>query len=348
MAIWSYYRGAESLDIKVGYRCNNECIHRVVDPVRHKIAKERGQEDLSTTDVEALIDSAVWSDVHEVVLTGGEVSIRKDFEHLVRYAAGRGLRTLIQSNGRIFSQRKLCERIADIDPVFFVIALHASVAEIHDAITHRRGSFHQTCAGIRNLRDIGKEVAAKIVLTRANLGEMVATADLAKGLNVNEFCVVFPHALDFPRARFLDVVPTYNDVREEILTLAEYVDSISLPTTYESIPYCVADDCLSLWKGSCDLRSSIRSRRVLDVNEATQFDWESLRPAMKCKPITCAECVFDKFCEGPWREYVDAFGFGEFQPVGRDKVAGFLVNAEVVAGQGEGGEFYPPNPTTGA
>jgi MoaA/NifB/PqqE/SkfB family radical SAM enzyme len=209
----------------------------------------------------------------------------------------------------------------------FVVALHGSRADIHDRITRRRGSFHQTCTAIRNLRTINKEVAAKIVLSKLNRGELLATARLARSLGVNEFCVVFPHALDFPREQFLRIVPNYMDVQGEVREVCLYAEAEGLPTTFETIPYCIVPDQPAFWKRSCDLRSATLPRReqgplAADIDD--RFDWEELRPTMKEKADSCRTCVFDPICEGPWREYVDAFGFDEFRQIPPESVAGFL------------------------
>ncbi len=326
MAIWSYRRGTDTFDIKVGYNCNNECVHCVVHPVRQRIADDQERQDLNTGEVEELIDTAIRAQAKTVVLTGGEVTIRDDFVHLLQYAAAQGLKILIQTNARMLARRDLCEALTDFSDLVFVVALHASSAEVHDSITRRRGSFDQTCAAIRNLRAINKEVAAKIVLSKLNRGELMATSQLARNLAINEFCVVFPHALDFREEQFMRVVPRYREIQAEVREACLYSDAEAFQMTFETIPYCVLPDQPEFWRRSCDLHSAAvrRERGQSVVAFEGQFDWEQLRPTMKKKENSCAVCVFDPICEGPWREYVDAYGFDEFRPVPSHSVAPFL------------------------
>ncbi len=329
MAIWSYMRGPGTLDIKVGYRCNNRCAHCVVKPVVRRLEEDNEKSDLTTQEVLDLIDGAREAGANTIVLTGGEVTIRKDFQRLVTYAVESGMEVNIQTNGRLLSQMKNCEFLADLPGLLFIVALHASKAEIHDRITKHTGSFRQTVTAIRNLRSIDKEVAAKIVLSKFNRGELLSTALLAMQLGANEFCVAFPHALDFPVEQFQETIPTYFDVRDEVRALSEFSEREGFPATFETIPYCILPETPAFWRRNCDLLSkasfepSANPVCAPSVQE-DRFDWEELRPQMKEKAVECRTCVFDQLCEGPWREYVENYGSGEFAPVAKENATAFL------------------------
>lgn len=326
MAIWSYVRGGDTIDIKTGYSCNNRCLHCVVEPVRSKIVLDGEKQDLTTDEVVAHIDQAAGGGAKAVVLTGGEVTLRHDFLHLVRHAASCGLGVIVQTNGRRLSAPEHCEALRSVPDMLFVVALHAPRAELHDRITKRRNSFDETVAAIRNLCCIDKEVAAKIVLSRLNADEVLATARFARSLGVNEFCVVFPHALDFPDEQFREVVPRYRDLREQLSATCRYAEAEGLPVTFETVPYCVMGNDPGLWRRSCDLQSKVQQRPATGDTRVfgDRFEWDELRPTMKAKSDSCSTCVFDRLCEGPWSEYVAAFGHSEFVPVLPADVASFL------------------------
>ena len=73
-----------SYDLKVGYSCNNRCKHCVIDDSKDKLIERKENIDLTTEECIFLINKAVDLGTKYIVLTGGEVSIRKDFPDLLR------------------------------------------------------------------------------------------------------------------------------------------------------------------------------------------------------------------------------------------------------------------------
>ena len=73
-------------DIKTGFTCNNSCIHCVIAPIRDDLQNNQKELDSPTDEVKRFIDEAVARGSDTVVLTGGEVTIRKDFSEIVEYA----------------------------------------------------------------------------------------------------------------------------------------------------------------------------------------------------------------------------------------------------------------------
>lgn len=321
---WSYCRGGDVVDVKVGYRCNNRCVHCAVEWVRQGLIEDRKRADLTTEEVERLVDEATAAGAAGVVLTGGEATIRRDFPRLLRHVAGRGLRCIVQTHGGAFARQVLVDRIADIGDVSFVVALHGSSAAVHDRIAGRAGSFEETCAGIRNLTAAGKVVLVKIVILRLNQGEVVPVARLARSLGAAEFCVAFPYGV----GEQLALVRRYRALAHELRSVCAYADGEQLHLSFETMPYCVLPDLPSFWQRNCDLEALRRGRPCrLPAATADRAHWDELRPGMKEKPPACRACVFDPMCEGVWREYVAAFGVEELQPVGPRAVAEFLLES---------------------
>ena len=140
-------------DIKLGYTCNNNCIHCVIANNRKSALAVRGNVDRTTKEyMSELVDSRRRG-VNYVTFTGGEPTIRKDILELVKFATKIGLRVSIQSNGRMFNYYKFAEELSKYD-INFVIAVHSHTPEIHDSITRAKGSFKQTMNGIKNLKAI--------------------------------------------------------------------------------------------------------------------------------------------------------------------------------------------------
>ncbi|MCD6371799.1 MAG: radical SAM protein, partial [Candidatus Aenigmarchaeota archaeon] len=140
------------LDVKVGWRCNNNCIFCAQAHKRHL-------GDLSTEEVKKRILEG-WEDgCDELVLTGGEPTIRKDIFELVRYAHELGFKIIqIQSNGRMFYYKDFVKKIIEAGANEFSPAIHGHNPLIHESQTRAKGSFKQTYEGIKNLKEFGQYV----------------------------------------------------------------------------------------------------------------------------------------------------------------------------------------------
>ena len=303
---------AGKTDLKVGYACNNRCVHCVIADQRDDAAARRGRTERTTREIVAEMADARKKGFASLVLTGGEPTLRRDLPALLSAARGLGFALGLQTNGRRFADPAYTARLATF-PLTCVVALHGDTAARHDAITRAPGSFEQTVAGLRNLRAAGVRAFVKVVLSKLNAGHASAIVGLAVDLGVPLVNVAFPHALGEARRDFQAVVPRYADVVPDLLTaLARYRDQTDLGI--EAVPFCLLpgyeahvtdqpfrDACVAI------------EHRQLDQPEAR--DWREARAEMKAKPDTCRACRHDARCQGVWREYLDAFGGAELVPV---------------------------------
>ncbi|MGE5556694.1 MAG: radical SAM protein [Methanocella sp.] len=348
MTIWAYFRGSEILDIKVGYHCNNRCIHCVVEPVRQKIVDIKEKQDLSTQEIKDLMSYAKDLGLKTVVLTGGEVTIREDFKEIVAFAVEKQLKVLIQTNGRGLSSKDCRSFLESVPSLTFILAIHSSEPKIHDAITQVEGSFEETARALETLSSLHHEVIAKTVISKLNCQNLFETVRYAKKAGAKEMSIVFPHALDFSREQFEAVIPRYSLLADQIAKIATFSEAENYLVDFETIPFCICSEP-AFWYRNCDLiskfafqKSALADNSALEASQSYDglttnqdangqeggkvalFDWEVIRPNMKEKSAQCKCCVFDKVCEGPWKEYVNAFGFSEFIPLKPEEVTSVL------------------------
>jgi MoaA/NifB/PqqE/SkfB family radical SAM enzyme len=329
MHSWSYTRGAGVYEIKVGYSCNNRCKHCAIDTIQRTLTLTGQKKDLTTLEITGLIDHACRMSAKYLVLTGGEITIRQDFEYLLRYAVDCQLAPIIHTNGRIFSNTTLAQRVANIPGISFVVSLHGSQAVVHDRISGCKSSFGETYQGLLNIRKHTSALAIKLVLLKQNSGEVVPTMQLAHKIGVSEFCLAFPYAVE----QQISAVPRYSVIADEIKAGCLYAEELQLPMSFETIPYCIAASVPAMWKQNCDLLRSVRTQSIKESpleNEYLDPDWDHLRPELKVKGASCSQCVFNPICEGPWRDYADVFGFDEFVPVLPGHVQKYLLSSNQI------------------
>ena len=299
-------------DLKVGYACNNRCVHCVIADQRDAAQSQRGRTERTTREIVGQMVDARRKGFGTLVLTGGEPTLRRDLPALLAAARDLGFSLGLQTNGRRFADPAFVDRLAAFR-LTCVVALHGETAALHDAITRAPGSFDQTVAGLRNLLDAGQRVYVKVVLSRLNAGHATAIVGLAADLGVPLVNVAFPHALGEARRDFDAVVPRYADVVPDLHeALRRHAGRLDLGI--EAVPFCLLpgfeahvsdqpfrDACVAI------------EHRQLDQPDAR--DWQEARAEMKAKPASCAACRYDTRCQGVWREYLDAFGGSELVPV---------------------------------
>ena len=89
-------------DIKLGYSCNDDCIHCVVSRLR-KEAIKKNKLDLNFEEYKKEIDNLKKENFTEITVTGGEPTIRNDFIKIIEYIKKNNFKIDLQTNGRRLS-----------------------------------------------------------------------------------------------------------------------------------------------------------------------------------------------------------------------------------------------------
>ena len=298
-------------DLKTGYSCNNRCKHCVIEDSRDKLVEQKSSTDLSTEECLFWVDYAVGQGAEYIVLTGGEVTIRKDFQQLVDYCAQKGLNITIQTNGRRLHAPDVARTISAWSNIRCVVALHGACSDTHDEITQVAGSFDETCKGIRYVAQHGILTILKVVISKKNRSELPGIVKLADELDVRYICFAFPHGQGGARKRFNDVVPTYSELCPDLDSLIVAAKARHIQIEFEAIPFCMIPHDMQLVG---ELKYRFGTTLCTQVGE-DPFDWAEVRKSIKSKAPQCGHCSMGSICEGVWSEYIVAYGVSEFVPI---------------------------------
>jgi len=295
--------GHKLADLKVGYACNNNCIHCV-------IAGLRSYGDRTTAEYkQEMSDARTRADL--LVITGGEPTIRKDILDLVSHAAFLGFKRItLQTNGRMFCYMDFASGMASIARIGYVVAIHAPEAGLHDRITQVKGSFGQTVQGMRNLRGLGQDVSAKVVISKLNSGLLPEISHLLASLDVADVCFAFPHPMGNAMVFFDEVVPNITETARSLHKAIDFCDSKGMHVMSEGFPFCLMsgyERCIS--------ELNVPEREMNDIRDFYPDFNEIERTKGRAKAPSCASCRHDLSCSGPWKEYPQKFGWSEFVPV---------------------------------
>ncbi len=160
-------------EIAVTYRCNNRCTFCYAS------SPDRGDDlpEMNTAEVKVIIDR-ICDEAHCPTLsfTGGEPTLRPDLAELVAYAAAKGMRVNLITNGVLCSDAEFVQRLAEAGLDSAQVSIEGGSAQVHDAITQHPGSWVRAVQGVRNLRAAGVHTHTNTTLcggNRAHLDELV-------------------------------------------------------------------------------------------------------------------------------------------------------------------------------
>lgn len=291
------------IDLKIGFRCNNNC--RFCAQAHKKKFGNKSSAILKRI----LSDSVVH--YQSVVFTGGEPTVRDDIVELVQFAKKVGFKHIqIQSNGRMFSYKDFCHRLLDAGANEFALALHGHKPELHDFLTRSNGSFKQTFQGIKNLLSFGQVVITNTVITKPNYRYLPNIARLLVDCGVRNIQFAFVHILGNALKLAPSVVPRKSMIAPFVREGLDIGIAKGANMMTEAIPYCFLsgyEDCVA--------EERIPETKVFDLNFTIHNFTIVRRQEGKAKGARCKKCMYQKKCEGPWREYPQIFGWKEFNPV---------------------------------
>lgn len=291
------------LDLKVGFDCNNLCTFCVQGDKREHIRPRTAEEMRQILRTER-------QNTNEVVFTGGEPTMHKDLLHVIAYAKALGYRVIqLQTNGRRLSHEPYLDAALKAGVNQISPAIHGSTAEIHDAQTRAPGSFRQAIKGIENARRRDVMVITNSVVTQQNVADLPALARLLVGLDVQQIQFAYVHPEGTALRDFDNVVPQFTQAMPFLHEALDIVQASGIAAFAEAVPYC-------FMKGHemQVVEAVIPDTRVHD-KPMVIADYTAYRLAEgKAKGPQCARCSFNAYCEGPWREYPDGYGWDEFEP----------------------------------
>jgi MoaA/NifB/PqqE/SkfB family radical SAM enzyme len=297
-------------DLKVGFACNNNCVHCVV-------ADKRDTANLSTAEIKEIIDSI--DSTYYIVLTGGEPSIRPDFIEILQYAREQTQhRLLLQTNGTGFADPDIArEAVKYLD--YILIAIHSSVADVHDQIVQSPGMFAKTMQGLQNILTYRQEcscpadIGTQTVISKLNMATLPETfMFLRQLLPTSKLHLTFPHPNG--NANSAKVVPRYSEIKPYIQQclewFASYLRTEAIPACYlypyqelvdnnEDAHLLQNDLMVGIDKSNANAPFFDKAGQTKDYGQAMLSD--------KRKISSCQDCIFDKGCCGVWKEYLELY-----------------------------------------
>ena len=188
---------------------------------------ENYQEMNVETQLLPLLDEAVAIGTKTLVITGGEPFIHADLFVAVRAAKARGLSVNITTNGTLVEKRWDEMVASGVDSLSFSLD---GMAETHDTIRGKKGSWQRTLDGLTRVRREAPQIATSVycVVTNKNVSELTEVRELACSLGAKfdfwpvsgapELYLTTPAQ----RQQWLDAVEQIADTDREVAARSAY------------------------------------------------------------------------------------------------------------------------------
>ena len=161
--------------------CNLNCVHCYA---RSEAIKY--QNELTHEEGLSLIDQLADFKVPVILFSGGEPLLRPDFFELTNYAASKGIRPTISTNGTRIDE-DIAKRLKDMGVGYVGISLDGCEAT-HDKFRGKPGAFQMALRGIRNCVATEQKVGLRFTITRDNVQDLDSIFDLLERENIDRVC----------------------------------------------------------------------------------------------------------------------------------------------------------------
>ncbi len=161
--------------------CNLRCRHCYMSSDAKKY-----QNELTTDEAYCFIDDLAAFRVPVLLFSGGEPLLRPDFFELSEYAAKKGVRPTLSTNGTLID-RLTARRIKDVGVGYVGISLDG-LKDVNDTFRGKKGAYEAAMRGIENCTAVGQRVGLRFTINRHNFRELDKIFDFIEEEGINRVC----------------------------------------------------------------------------------------------------------------------------------------------------------------
>jgi len=300
-------KSPKRVDLRFGYKCNNNCVFCVVQESRNKY------KEMDTKQVKRLIKDSAEKGAEQLTFTGGEPTIRPDILELVKYAKSFRFKTIMfTTNGRMLAYHDFTQKIVDAGVNKFMVSLHAHNRELYAKITQSEEGFDQVVAGIKNIIKLKQDLCVSFVVSKHNymiLPEYVRFISNFGDIELMQMTYVMPCGGD--KKLNMKNIPKLSDAAPYVKKVLDMKGHSIKDFIVMDMPICF----LQRYERYIN-EFNIPDMEVHAANpEHSSEDYNLRRRTKKVKPEQCKACKHYEVCEGVWPEYLDIYRADELKPI---------------------------------
>lgn len=162
--------------MELTFRCNLRCVFCYC----HTPPKLKRNQELSCSEMYRIIEEITEAGCLNLLITGGEPLVRKDFKKIYSYAKIKGLLITLYSNGTLIDE-EMADFLLDKPPQKIEITLYGMTREVYEKVTQVRGSYDLCRRGIKLLLDRNLPLEFKTTVCTLNHHEVGKIRGFAEG-----------------------------------------------------------------------------------------------------------------------------------------------------------------------
>jgi radical SAM protein len=166
--------------------CDLACLHCRADA---RPLRDPGE--LTTPEARNFLDQVRELEPGVLVLSGGDPMKRADVYELVNYGHQRGIRMAMTPSVTPLLTDEAIRRLAGEGLSRIAFSLDGSCPQVHDSFRGVSGSFDRTLQAMRVAREAGLPVQINTTVSRHNLEDLPALAELLSGSDIELWSVFF-------------------------------------------------------------------------------------------------------------------------------------------------------------
>jgi len=161
--------------------CNLHCVHCYASAL-----PQSDEHELSTEQGYALIEDLAAYGVPVILFSGGEPLMKADILKLARFAADRGMRAVLSTNGTLIDEQKAVQ-LRDAGIAYAGISIDG-LEKVNDRFRGVKGAFKAALDGIRNCQNAGLKVGLRFTMSKVNADQVPGIFDLIEDMDIERAC----------------------------------------------------------------------------------------------------------------------------------------------------------------
>jgi len=157
---------------EITYRCNESCVHCFNPGASHSKDEKpnRKTEELTTQEAYDFLLDIKKSGVFRLLITGGEVFLRKDIFEIIEFAKKNRFSITLFTNGVLLDEEKI-RRLRALFITRIEMSIYSTKPGVHDSITRLKNSYSDTIKTAEMMIEMGLNVAIKMISMKDTIND---------------------------------------------------------------------------------------------------------------------------------------------------------------------------------